>query len=70
MTDERSFVKLTEAQMNEGDVWLDVDQVIAVHELKDMTLVYLADTELAFAVKENGTTVMDRMADAAARAVS
>jgi hypothetical protein len=68
MTDDRCFMQLTEAQMNEGSAWVDVDQVIVVHETKTFTLIYLAGVELPVAVREDVATVMERMSEATAKA--
>jgi RIO-like serine/threonine protein kinase len=67
---DRVFMQLTEAEVGEGGVWLDVDQVIAVHETKTVTLVYLVGMELPVPVTETAGQVMDRMLDATKTAMA
>lgn len=65
---ERVFVQLTET--HGGNVWIDVDQIIAVREEGGHTFVYVLGLDLMAMVTETGAEVMDRMADAVSQAMA
>jgi hypothetical protein len=56
---ERIFVHLTDA--SGGDLWLDVDRIVAVRDSAQGTFVHLFGLEIAALVVETAAEVIDRV---------
>lgn len=62
---QRAFLQLMQSGNGNGDIWLDIDRIVAVRETDAGTFVYLDDIEPAALVVESGAEIMDRLHRAA-----